>query len=58
MSAVFYFFMIKDTEGFIGEGIRNIFGSLSEKNVILLISFINVSTLGNIYANYSLNNTS
>lgn len=49
MGSVFYFFMIKDTQGFIGVGVRNIFGGYSEKNVVLLIAFINVGTLGNIY---------
>lgn len=37
LSAIFYLFMIKDTEGYIGVAFRSVFGNLSERTVIVVI---------------------
>ncbi|KAJ1398001.1 hypothetical protein B484DRAFT_458599, partial [Ochromonadaceae sp. CCMP2298] len=45
LNALFYYLMVKDTEGFLGQTARACLGSPSEGTVILLLSTMNIASL-------------
>ena len=45
MSAAFYYFMAKDTTGIIGVTMRNVFGHLSERCLVLILVYLHMSSV-------------